>query len=127
MMKPAAKANDLIIAVDTHVVIVAGVPTPLPSLFNGKIVGGLSTDVAIENLPAATEGSTAINTAPHIPVGGLFAKPPTNMGSVSAGSGTVLINNKAAGRAGDPAMTCNDPADLPAGTIVATSTILIGG
>jgi hypothetical protein len=27
---------------------------------------------------------------------------------------------------GDPAMTCNDPADLPGGTVIASGTVLIG-
>jgi len=31
-----------------------------------------------------------------------------------------------AARAGDPAMTCNDPADAPLGTVVASSTVLFG-
>jgi uncharacterized Zn-binding protein involved in type VI secretion len=38
----------------------------------------------------------------------------------------VLINGKPAARMGDPAMTCNDPADLPAGTVVAAGTVLVG-
>ena len=53
--------------------------------------------------------------------------PPTNQGQVIAGSGTVLINNKAAARAGDTVNTCNDPAPLPKGTIEAVSTVMIGG
>jgi len=39
----------------------------------------------------------------------------------------VLINGKAAARAGDTAQTCNDPVPMPVGTVVATSTVLIGG
>jgi len=27
----------------------------------------------------------------------------------------------------DPALTCNDPADLPAGQVIAVSTVFIGG
>jgi uncharacterized Zn-binding protein involved in type VI secretion len=42
------------------------------------------------------------------------------------GSSTVFINGKAAARNGDTALTCNDPADLPAGTIIATGTVFIG-
>jgi uncharacterized Zn-binding protein involved in type VI secretion len=38
-----------------------------------------------------------------------------------------LINGKPAARNGDPAMTCNDPADLPVGSVVAAGTVLIGG
>ena len=42
------------------------------------------------------------------------------------GSATVKINGKAAARNGDPALTCNDPADAPVGTVVAVGTVLIG-
>jgi uncharacterized Zn-binding protein involved in type VI secretion len=42
------------------------------------------------------------------------------------GSVTVLINGQGAARAGDTATTCNDPADLPVGTVVAAGTVLIG-
>lgn len=126
-MKPAAKQNDLIVALDTHVVVIVLVPTPVPSLFTGQLSGGLSPDVLIENFPAAVQGSSATNTVPHIPAGGPFVKPPTNQGTILMGSTTVLINGKGAARAGDPAMTCNDPVDLPVGKVVATSTILVGG
>ena len=46
---------------------------------------------------------------------------------MSSGSTTVLINGKAAARAGDQAMTCNDPVPMPVGSVVAQSTVLIGG
>jgi uncharacterized Zn-binding protein involved in type VI secretion len=42
------------------------------------------------------------------------------------GSMTVMINNKPAARTGDTAMTCNDPADMPVGKVVAISTVMIG-
>jgi uncharacterized Zn-binding protein involved in type VI secretion len=38
----------------------------------------------------------------------------------------VHINGKPAARMGDMAQTCNDPADLPAGTVIASGTVLIG-
>jgi uncharacterized Zn-binding protein involved in type VI secretion len=87
----------------------------------------LSTNVNIENRPAATVNSTATNTPPHIPQGGSFVFPPRNRGQIIRGSATVFINNKPAARAGDTALTCNDPVDLPVGTVVAQSTVLIGG
>jgi uncharacterized Zn-binding protein involved in type VI secretion len=43
------------------------------------------------------------------------------------GSQTVNINGKAAARNGDVATTCNDPVDVPAGTVVGVGTVLIGG
>jgi len=128
---PAAKQNDRIVAIDTHLVQppppapVPPVPTPCP--FSGPITAGVSSNVFINGLPAATVGSSATNTPPHVPIGGTFVIPPTNQGQVISGSATVLINGKAAARAGDQAQTCNDPVPMPVGTVVATSTVLIGG
>jgi uncharacterized Zn-binding protein involved in type VI secretion len=131
MGQPAAKQGDRIVAVDTHIVMVPGTPpapTPLPHPFSGIISGSLSLDVRIMGHPAATVGSTADNVPPHIPTppGTSFQKPPANKGTVQAGSPTVRINGKAAARNGDRGMTCNDPADRPAGTVVATGAVLIG-
>jgi uncharacterized Zn-binding protein involved in type VI secretion len=131
MSQPAAKQGDQVTAVDIHIILIpaaAGVPvpTPVPHPFTGMLQQSLSTNVMIEGRPAATVGSVAINTPPHIPIGGPFAKPPTNQGTIITGSATVLINGKQAARAGDTALTCNDPADLPVGTVVAVSTVLIG-
>jgi uncharacterized Zn-binding protein involved in type VI secretion len=131
MGQPAAKQGDRIVAVDTHIVIVPGtppVPTPLPHPFAGPIGGSLSGNVRIMGLGAATVGSTADNVPPHIPTppGTSFQKPPANKGTVQVGSPTVRINGKAVARNGDRAMTCNDPADLQVGTVIAIGTVLIG-
>lgn len=131
MGQPAAKQGDQIVAVDTHIVIVPGtppVPTPLPHPFAGIISGGLSSDVNIMGMPAATVDSTADNTPAHIatPPGTSFQKPPANKGTIKMGSATVKINGKAAARNGDTAETCNDPADQPVGTVIAAGTVMIG-
>jgi len=130
MGKPAAKQGDKIVATDIHIVLVptptGTVPTPTPMPYNGIINLNVSPNVLIEGRPAATVGSIAINTPPHIPTGGTFQKPPSNRGRIITGSSTVFINGKPAARAGDTAMTCNDPTDLPVGKVVATSTVLIG-
>jgi uncharacterized Zn-binding protein involved in type VI secretion len=132
MGQPAAKQGDQIVATDTHIVMVpapsGSVPTPLPHPFTGIIDGNLSSDVKIEKKPAATVDSTATNTPPHIPTppGVSFANPPKNKAKIVFGSTTVKINGKAAARNGDKAETCNDPADLPVGTVIAVSTVFIG-
>jgi uncharacterized Zn-binding protein involved in type VI secretion len=79
-------------------------------------------------MPAATVDSTADNLPPHIPTppGTTFQKPPANKATIKLGSPTVKINGKMAARNGDMAMTCNDPADLPVGTVVAVGTVMIG-
>ncbi|MCE5257915.1 MAG: PAAR domain-containing protein [Chloroflexi bacterium] len=130
--QPAAKQNDTVIGVDTHIVMVPSpggpVPTPTPGHpFNGIINGGLSSNVKIMGQPAATLGSTAQNTPPHIPMGGpSFQVPPLNRATITQGSATVLINGKPAARNGDPAQTCDDLVPAPHGTVVAVGTILIG-
>ena len=103
------------------------VPTPLPHPFNGMIDGNLSTSVKIMGMPAATVNSTATNMPPHIPQGGPFQMPPSNRGTIMLGSMTVRINGQGAARNGDMATTCNDPADMPVGTVIAVGTVMIGG
>ena len=133
MGQPAAKQGDQITAVDTHIVMVPSpggpVPTPLPHPFSGIIDGNTSTDVMIEGRPAATVGSTATNTPPHIPTppGTSFQVPPTNRGTIIRGSGTVMINGKPAVRSGDTAQTCAEPAPNMAAQVVAAGTVMIGG
>jgi uncharacterized Zn-binding protein involved in type VI secretion len=131
MGQPAAKQGDQIVAVDTHIVMVPGtppVPTPLPHPFTGIIDGALSADVKIMGMPAATVDSTASNTPPHIPTppGTTFQKPPSDKGTIMMGSPTVKINGKMAARNGDMASTCNDPTDMPVGTVIAVGTVFIG-
>jgi uncharacterized Zn-binding protein involved in type VI secretion len=132
MGQPAAKQGDKIVALDMHIVMVqAGpsqAPAPLPHPFMGLIDGRLSNDVKIMGLPAAVIGSTASNTPQHVPIapGLSFQKPPSNKATIQIGSPTVMINGKQAARNGDKAMTCNDPADLPAGTVIAAGTVFIG-
>jgi uncharacterized Zn-binding protein involved in type VI secretion len=131
MGQPAAKQGDQITGVDTHIIMIPSpggpVPTPLPHPFAGMLDGSLSPDVKIMGMAAAVVGSTATNTPPHIPQGGPFQAPPSNRGQIIMGSATVLINGKQAARNGDTANTCNDPADMPVGTVIAVGTVLIGG
>ena len=133
MGQPAAKEGDQVVGVDIHIVLVPSitgtVPTPLPHPFSGVINDGLSSDVNIMGMPAATVDSTAENSPAHIatPPGVSFQSPPADKATIKLGSQTVNINGKAAARNGDSAETCNDPADLPAGIVVAAGTVLIGG
>ena len=131
MGQPAAKEGDKVIATDMHIVMIPSpggpVPTPLPHPFSGELDGTLSSDVNIEGKAAAVEGSTATNTPAHVAQGPSFQTPPADKATIQLGSATVLINGKPAARSGDIALTCNDPSDLPAGTVVASGTVLIGG
>jgi uncharacterized Zn-binding protein involved in type VI secretion len=129
MGRPAANASSTVVATDTHIIMVPAVvpiPTPMPNPFNGTVNGGLVSTVNIGGQPAAVVGSTAQNT-PHIPTGGPFMVPPKNQATILIGSSTVMIGGKPAARMGDTAQTCNDPADLPIGQVVAAGTVMIGG
>jgi uncharacterized Zn-binding protein involved in type VI secretion len=133
MGQPAAKQGDKVVATDIHMVLVPAppgppVPTPLPHPFNGIIDDSLSPNVNIMSMPAATVTSIADDLPPHLPTppGTAFVKPPSNKAIIIMGSPTVFINNKPAARNGDTALTCNDPVDLPVGTVVAVGTVFIG-
>jgi uncharacterized Zn-binding protein involved in type VI secretion len=129
MAQPAAKQGDRVTATDMHLIQPPSTSPPVlvPHPFSGILDGALSSDVKIQGRPAATVNSTATNTPPHIPQGGTFVTPPANRATIIRGSATVFINGKPAARAGDTALTCNDPVDAPVGTVVATGTVMIGG
>jgi uncharacterized Zn-binding protein involved in type VI secretion len=133
MGQPAANGASMVVAVDTHIVLVPSpggpIPTPLPHPFSGTIGSGLVATVLIAGQPAATVGSVATNQPAHIPTppGTSFQAPPANQGTVHMGSTTVSIGGMAAARHGDPARTCNDPVEAPIGQVIAPSpTVLIG-
>ena len=131
MGNSAAKKGDQISATDIHIIMVPSgpstVPTPIPHPFMGMIDDNLSQDVSIEGQPAAYEGSTATNTPSHVPSGGTFQKKPSDSATIKMGSQTVKINGKSAARNGDMAETCNDPSDMPVGSVIAAGTVMIGG
>jgi uncharacterized Zn-binding protein involved in type VI secretion len=127
MGNPAAKQGDSIMAVDMHQIQPpTGSPVMIPLPFSGKLDGGLSQDVYIMGLPAATVDSTANNMPPHIPTGGSFVSPPDNKATIANGSASVNIGGKAAARSGDKADTCNDDGQPQGGTVIAGGSVFIG-
>jgi uncharacterized Zn-binding protein involved in type VI secretion len=133
----AAKQDDRVHNEDTHIVMVPSAsgqtPTSLPGhVFDAPLSEDLSADVNIEGKPAAVVGSGArTSLAEHPPMapGVAYQIAPSFEGKVTMGSTTVFINNKPAARAGDPALTCNDPPLPPPGTgsvQVLQSTVSIG-
>jgi len=127
MGRPIAREQDMIVGVDTHVILIPSpggpVPTPIPNPFTGPISEDVSTTAFIDNRAVALIGSAANNTPPHLPMGGPFQKPPANKGKVSEGSTSVFVDGKGVARAGDPASCCNDPADQDTGVVIAASTV----
>ena len=131
-MPDAARQNDEVVGTDIHIVMLpipgGETPVPLPHPFKGKITDGVSTNVKIEGVAAATVMCKVKNDQNHIPNGPKFMNNPTNDGFVVKGSATVLIHGKPAARKGDQVMTCNDPMPLPTSTITKGSTkVSIGG
>jgi uncharacterized Zn-binding protein involved in type VI secretion len=101
---PAAKQNDQIVGVDTHIIMIPSpggpIPTPLPHPFVGMIDSGCSTSVNIMGMAAATVDSQASAMPPHIPQGGPFQKPPSNKAKIIIGSPDVFIGNGGGGGGG---------------------------
>lgn len=133
MGAPAAAANSQVVGVDTHIVMVptpgGPVPTPLPHPFVGAITSAVVATVKIGGQPVATLDSIAQNNPPHTPMppGVSFQKPPSNQGSVTMASTTVLAAGKGIARVGDQVSTCNDPADAPVCTVMGpVGTVMIG-
>lgn len=130
MSRPAAKKGDRVVGLDTHILMVptpAGpMPTPTPMPFCGELGEELSPNVLVQNKPVAMKGSAAKNAPDHVPAAGSFQKPPANRGTIQTGNDRVLVNNRPIARLGEPAMTCNDPADAPNGTVIADSSVWVG-
>ena len=128
MGNPAAKQGDTIVASDMHQIQPPAPASPalIPHPFNGIIDNGLCQSVFIMGLPSATQNSTATNTPAHIPSGGTFVIPPTNMATIASGSTTVMIGGNPAARNGDTADTCDDSGVKQGGTIIASGTVMIG-
>ncbi|MEV0290702.1 PAAR domain-containing protein [Kribbella sp. NPDC050820] len=127
MPASAARAGDRVTALDSHLIQPPGTTPPVvvPHPFSGIIDGSVSSNVIIGGAGAATVGSTASNTPPHLPQGGTFVIPPTNRGQIVQGSATVLVNGKGLARAGDQAQTCDD-LGLITGVVVAVGIVLAG-
>lgn len=130
MGQPAAVLGDRITAMcAVHVVPgPLGVPVPAPSLpFSAPMVNGLAMTVLVGGKPAAVVGSSGFNTPPHVglhPADPGFG-PPLQVGTVIAGSATVLFEGRPAARTGDPATVCTG---LPTGAVVGTAVnVIIGG
>jgi uncharacterized Zn-binding protein involved in type VI secretion len=127
MGKPIAKQGDLVVGLDTHIIMVSSpggpVPTPIPHPFNGFIDENVSTTVFVDHMGVAVVGSVANGKPTHIPMGGPFQKPPSNKGTISEGSTTVFSDGVAVARAGDPAKCCNDPTDKDTGHVIAVATV----
>lgn len=129
MTRPVAKQGDRVVGVDTHMVIpeCGGMAKPESLPFDGTLDEDLSSTVLVEGHAIALAGSRAHQAPGHVVEPKSFERPPSNQATVVSGSSTVLANGRPVARGADPALTCNDPGDLPVGTVVAAGTVLAGG
>jgi len=127
---PAAVMGDQITATcSIHLIPnpATGVPQPGPPFpFSAPLLVGLAVKTLIGGKPAAVVGSNGMCTPPQVglhPADPFFV-PTTQIGTVTQGSTTVLIEGKPAAKTGSMCTVC---AGLP-GTLAGTgATVLIGG
>ena len=111
-----AKAMDPVLGVDIHIIQPPGPvpPLPVPHPFVGMLIDPMDfapvigATVMINGMPRATAGTGGQCVPPHIPIGGVFVKPPGNECEVFMGSATVLADGDPLGRLGSPALSCHD-------------------
>ncbi len=115
-MMPAAKHFDPVVGVDIHIVQPPGPvpPVPVPHPFIGMIVDPmdyvpiLGATVTVMGIPRAQAGTAGKCIPPHIPIGGVFVKPPSNECEVFMGSATVSVDGDAFSHLALPALSCHD-------------------
>lgn len=111
----AAKAFDPLAGVDIHIIQPPGPvpPVPVPHPFIGILLDPfdfapiIGSTVSVNGLPRATAGTGGRCLPPHIPIGGVFVKPPANECDVFMGSSTVLADDEPLSFLGMPALSCH--------------------
>jgi RHS repeat-associated protein len=115
-MMPAAKAFDPVLGVDIHIVQPPGPvpPIPVPHPFVGilfdpmEFVPVIGATVMVNGVPRAIAGTAGKAVPPHIPIGGMFVKPPANECEMFMGSATVAMDGDAASYMALPVLSCQD-------------------
>lgn len=115
-MMPAAKHFDPVLGVDVHIVQPPGPvpPVPVPHPFIGMVIDPMDyvpiigATVMVGGIPRAQAGTAGKNVPPHIPIGGVFVKPPGNECEVFMGSATVEVDGDAFSYLALPVLSCQD-------------------
>ena len=113
-MMPAAKHFDPILGVDIHIIQPPGPvpPVPIPHPWVGFVMDPfdyapiLGSTVLINGVHRAQAGTEGKNAPKHIPIGGVFVKPPANECEMFMGSSTVCIDGDAQSYMGLPGLDC---------------------
>ena len=115
-MFPAAKNMDPAVGVDIHIIQPPGPvpPVPIPHPFVGMLIDPfdfipvVGATVLVNGVPRAIAGTAGKAIPPHIPIGGMFVKPPASECELFMGSATVSIDGDAAGYTALPCLSCHD-------------------
>lgn len=113
-MPPAAKHFDPLVGIDVHIIQPPGPvpPVPVPHPYTGMLmdpcdyapfIGGT---VKVGGLQRAQAGTGGISIPKHIPIGGVFVKPPADESEMFMGSSTVAADGDAFSYLGLPALSC---------------------
>ena len=110
------KQFDMIIGVDIHIVQPPGPvpPVPIPHPFIGivfdpmEFVPFIGASILVNGIPRAQAGTAVKSVPPHIPIGGMFIKPPMSEGEIFMGSMTVNAEGEPLAYMGAPTLTCQD-------------------
>lgn len=112
----AAKHFDPVLGIDIHIIQPPGPvpPVPIPHPAVGILIDPMDyapfigATVMINGVPRAQAGTAGSMIPPHIPIGGVFVKPPANEFEVFMGSSTVAVDGDAQSHLGLPALSCSD-------------------
>ncbi|MCH9683230.1 MAG: hypothetical protein K0V04_17480 [Deltaproteobacteria bacterium] len=111
-----AKHFDPVLGIDIHMIQPPGPvpPIPVPHPAIGMLLDPadyapwIGATVNVNGVPRAQAGTAGVMIPPHIPIGGIFVKPPSNEFEVFMGSSTVAADGDAQSRLGLPALSCSD-------------------
>ena len=114
-MMLAAKHFDPVVGVDVHIIQPPGPvpPVPVPHPFVGFLVDPfdyvpiVGATVYVNGIPRAQAGTAGKCVPPHIPIGGVFVKPPANECEMFMGSATVAVDGDAFSYMALPALSCH--------------------
>ncbi|MGE0756468.1 MAG: DUF6531 domain-containing protein, partial [Pirellulaceae bacterium] len=120
-MMPAAKHFDPVLGVDIHIIQPPGPvpPVPIPHPFIGFVIDPfdyapfIGSTVKINYMHRALAGTAGKCVPPHIPIGGVFVKPPANECEIFMGSATVCVDGDAQSYLALPALSCHDVGMVP--------------
>jgi uncharacterized Zn-binding protein involved in type VI secretion len=68
----------------------------------------IGATVMVNGMPRATAGTGGTCIPPHIPIGGVFVKPPASECEIFMGSATVLADGDPLSFLGMPCLSCHD-------------------